>query len=177
MLRSPPTSLDECSAALVHRMLKSDALPSHLQSVVNGRGELTSSAEELESVMVGVALTLAHLAVCKAPDDVSFRAAQKLTMINLIDCDPATSRWLRVLQHLPLTDLLTRLFPPPPGAPNDLHITRVMCGVFSTRQANAALKQIGGTNAKHGRQLMQQLRLCCLHGLHQHFNALKIALL
>jgi len=52
MLRAPPTPLNESSAALVHRMLKSDALPSHLQSVVNGRGELTSSAEELESVMV-----------------------------------------------------------------------------------------------------------------------------
>ena len=52
MLRAPPVPLSESSAAHVHRMLKSDALPSHLQSVVNGRGELTSSAEELESVMV-----------------------------------------------------------------------------------------------------------------------------
>ena len=137
----------------------------------------TSKVLPLPCNACGVALTLAHLAICKAPDGVNFRAAQKLTMINLIDCDPATSRWLCVHQHLPLTDLLTRLFPPPPGTPNDLHITRVMCGVFSTRQANAALKLIGVTNAKHGRQLMQQLRLCCLDGLHQHFNALKIALL
>ena len=52
MLRAPPALLSESSAALVHRMLKSDALPSHLHSVVNARGELTSSAEELESVMV-----------------------------------------------------------------------------------------------------------------------------
>ena len=52
MSRAPPVPLSECSAAHVHRMLKSDALPSHLQSVVNARGQLTSSAEELESVMV-----------------------------------------------------------------------------------------------------------------------------
>ncbi len=52
MLRAPPAALSESSAAHVHRMLKSDALPSHLHSVVNAQGELTSSAEELESVMV-----------------------------------------------------------------------------------------------------------------------------
>ena len=52
MLRAPQKRLSESSAAHVHRMLKSDALPSHLHSVVNGQGQLTSSAEELESVMV-----------------------------------------------------------------------------------------------------------------------------
>jgi hypothetical protein len=52
MLRDPPGASFESSAAHVHRLLKSDALPSHLHSVVNAQGELTSTAEELESVMV-----------------------------------------------------------------------------------------------------------------------------
>ena len=52
MLRAPSNELHLNSAALVHRMLKSDALPSHLQSVVTPQGKLTSSAEELETVMV-----------------------------------------------------------------------------------------------------------------------------
>jgi hypothetical protein len=52
MLRDPPAASFESSAAHVHRLLKSDALPSHLHSVVNVQGELTSTAEELESVMV-----------------------------------------------------------------------------------------------------------------------------
>jgi len=54
MLRAPVTTykFGVNGAALVHRMLKSDALPSHLQSVVNPQGVLTSSAEELETVMV-----------------------------------------------------------------------------------------------------------------------------
>ena len=137
----------------------------------------TSKVLPLPCNACGVALTLTHLAVCKAPDGVSFRDAHKRGVLDQLDCDPATTRWRQVHQHLPLTDLLARLFPPPPGVPNDLHITRVMCGVFSTRQANAALKLLGVTNAKDGRQLMRQLRLCCLDGLHQHFNALKIALL
>jgi hypothetical protein len=52
MLREPLGASFESSAAHVHRLLKSDALPSHLHSVVNAQGELTSTAEELESVMV-----------------------------------------------------------------------------------------------------------------------------
>ena len=54
MLRAPVTTckFGANGAALVHRMLKSDALPSHLQSVVNPHGVLTSTAEELETVMV-----------------------------------------------------------------------------------------------------------------------------
>ena len=52
MLRVPSTELHLNSAALVHRMLKSDALPTHLHSVVTPQGKLTSSAEELETVMV-----------------------------------------------------------------------------------------------------------------------------
>jgi exonuclease III/ribonuclease HI len=39
-------------AAKVHQMLKSDALPTDLHSVVNARGELTADAAELETVMV-----------------------------------------------------------------------------------------------------------------------------
>jgi exonuclease III len=44
--------LDVHPAAAVHRMLKSDALPSHLLSVVNEHGQLTSTPAELEQVMV-----------------------------------------------------------------------------------------------------------------------------
>jgi len=52
MLRELPGPAFDSSASHVHRMLKSDALPSHLHSVINAQGELTSTAEELESVMV-----------------------------------------------------------------------------------------------------------------------------
>ena len=40
-------------AATVHRMLQSDALPSQLTSMVDSNGELTTSAAELEAVLVG----------------------------------------------------------------------------------------------------------------------------
>ena len=38
-------------AALVHRMLKSDALPSHIHAVVDESGTLTTNADELKEVM------------------------------------------------------------------------------------------------------------------------------
>src|SRR5207237_728071 len=52
MQRSTRAPLDVNPAAAVHRMLKSDDLPSHLLSVVDQHGQLTSTAEELEQVMV-----------------------------------------------------------------------------------------------------------------------------
>jgi exonuclease III len=47
--RRPPQ--DANPAAAVHRMLRSDALPSQLHSVINGNGELTTSGAELRQVM------------------------------------------------------------------------------------------------------------------------------
>ena len=52
MQREPLAPMDVSPAAHVHRMLKSDALPTHLHSVVDKHGSLTTSAGELEAVMV-----------------------------------------------------------------------------------------------------------------------------
>ena len=52
MAREQRPPLDASPAALVHRMLKSDALPSQLHSVVDPRGHLTTTAADLEAVMV-----------------------------------------------------------------------------------------------------------------------------
>jgi hypothetical protein len=46
------SSFDINPAAMIHRMLQSDALPSQLHAVIDSNGELTSNAEELEDVMV-----------------------------------------------------------------------------------------------------------------------------
>jgi exonuclease III len=52
MIRSRKPNLDVNPAAMVHRMLKSDALPNQLLSVVDNNGDLTSNASDLEDVMV-----------------------------------------------------------------------------------------------------------------------------
>jgi exonuclease III len=52
MERGPRAPVEASPAALIHRMLKSDALPSHLHSVVDAHGSLTSTAAQLEEVMV-----------------------------------------------------------------------------------------------------------------------------
>jgi hypothetical protein len=46
------SSFDVNPAAMIHRMLQSDALPSQLHAVIDSNGELTCNAEELEDVMV-----------------------------------------------------------------------------------------------------------------------------
>jgi len=52
MMRERRAPVEASPAALVHRMLKSDALPSHLHSVVDAHGALTSTSAQLQEVMV-----------------------------------------------------------------------------------------------------------------------------
>ena len=52
LTRTHRKAIDVNPAAQVHRMLSSDALPTQLYSVIDSRGELTTTAAELEDVMV-----------------------------------------------------------------------------------------------------------------------------
>jgi ribonuclease HI len=120
------------------------------------------------------ALTIAHLVGCTANG--AFRLSQRADVLAVLSSEDCTHDWLNARSHLSLTDLLLQLFPPSPDTPLHLHITRVMCGVFCARQANAASKQLGCTRAKDAHRLMLELRLCCIDGIHSFFHALKIAL-
>jgi len=121
----------------------------------------------------GSALTLLHLSACAA--HAAFRDGQRHAMLAVLSTEACATAWLSAHGHLPIDQLLTRLFPPATSTSAHVHITRTMCGVFSTSQANAACKQLGITRAADARRLMQQLRLCCMDGVHAFYTALKLA--
>jgi hypothetical protein len=52
MMKPQCLPMVENADAAIHRMLKSDALPSRLYSVVDSAGSLTSSADHLKNVMI-----------------------------------------------------------------------------------------------------------------------------
>jgi hypothetical protein len=121
-------------------------------------------------------LTLSHLAgECPTAECALFRMQQKIDLLKLLSSDAQTKTWINSIRHLSLSALLLLLFPAPPDVPNNLHFTRIMCGVFSAQQSNAAAKLLGFASAKDGRRLMQQIHLCCLDGVHHFYSALKIA--
>jgi len=123
-----------------------------------------------------VPLTLSHLAgECPTAECALFRMQQKIDLLKLLSSDAQTKTWINSNRHLSLSALLLLLFPAPPDVPNNLHFTRIMCGVFSAQQSNAAAKLLGFASAKDGRRLMQQIHLCCLDGVHHFYSALKIA--
>jgi len=117
------------------------------------------------------ALTLQHLSTCAA--NTVFRDSQRDAIVaQLAAC---ASGWIiAACTHLSLEELLVRLCLPPPATSLHLHITHTMCGVFSTRQANAACKLLGVSNAKDAQRLTQQLRLRCVNGVHSFYSALKL---
>jgi ribonuclease HI len=121
-----------------------------------------------------VALTLTHLTECA--DNAVFRLNQRVAVLTLLSSYSWTQPWLDGRRQLSLTELLAQLFPQPPDTPMHLHITRIMCGVFSARQANAALKSLDCPRTQDGLKLMLELRLCCVDGVQSFFQALKNAL-
>jgi len=121
-----------------------------------------------------VALTLTHL--IHRADNAVFRLNQRVAVLNTLSSCVDTQPWLDAHNHLSFTDLLLQLFPPPQHTPTHIHLTRVMCGVFSTQQANAATKALDCTRERDGIQLMRRLRLCCIDGVHTLFQTLKNAL-
>ncbi len=120
------------------------------------------------------ALTLTHLTDCA--DNAVFRINQRVAVLVVLSSCDWSDHWVDSRRHLPLTQLLVELLPLPPDTPMHLHITRIMCGVFSARQTNAALKTLGCTRAQDGRKLMLELRLCLLDGVQSFFQHLKNAL-
>ena len=134
----------------------------------------TRKVQPLWCVPCNAALTLQHLSTCAVNEP--FRDGQKHAVLVTLASDACTDAWRKMHAHLPLDQLLMKLFPKPAALPLHLHITHTMCGVFSARQANAACKLLGVVRVKDARHLMQQLRLCCVDGVHAFFTALKQAL-
>ena len=135
----------------------------------------TRKVQPLWCTPCNAALTLVHLSTCVA--HTAFRDTQRHAMLAALSAEAGASVWLTSHQHLPLEQLLVKLFPPPSATPLHLHTVHIMCGVFSTRQANAACKLLGVKREKNARHLMQQLRLCCVDGVHAFYTALKLAYL
>jgi len=122
----------------------------------------------------GTALTVTHLAHCA--DNAVFRLNHRVALLSTLSSCADARPWVDARRHLRLAELLAQLFPQPSDSPTHLHVTRVMCGVFSARQANAALKTLGCTSAHEAQKLMLRVRLCCVDGVHTFFQALKNAL-
>jgi exonuclease III len=134
----------------------------------------TRQVRPLWCISCGSALTITHLAFCA--DNAVFRLNHRAALLSTLSSCADARPWVDARRHLPLAELLAQLFPQPADTPTQLHVTRVMCGVFSTHQANAALKTLGCTSAREGQTLLLRLRLSCVDGVHTFFQALKNAL-
>jgi hypothetical protein len=121
-------------------------------------------------------LSLSHLADCPAPDGIAFRSKLRRAILRLLsstDCTDCTSGWLRVKSRLELGALLLSSFPIAASAPVEeqrRHLTRLICGAFTNRQATAAAKSLGFDSAEAGRATLRQLRLLCLEHIEKVFS-------
>ena len=111
---------------------------------------------------------------CPAPDGVAFRSKLRRAILRLLSSTDCTSGWLRVNSRLELGALLISLFPIAASAPAEeqcRHLTRLICGAFTNRQATAAAaKSLGFYSAEAGRATLRQLRLLCLEHIEKVFS-------
>jgi hypothetical protein len=122
-------------------------------------------------------LSLLHLLCCPSPTSTSFRNKLQHGILRLLAEDATTRNWSQAHAHLSLLPLLEQLFPfvapslsSPSTPPSPLtdeekrrHLCLCMCGAFTLRQANAALRTLGHSSSDPaGQLLMQRLRFLCL---------------
>jgi hypothetical protein len=125
---------------------------------------------------VGLTCSLGHLAVCAKTHATRFRTALRSDILAVLDSVPCTADWRRRHGGQDLQQILLRLFPIASSASNDAkhqHFTRLLCGAFSARHANAAARLLGFPRAEDGRLTLQQIRLACLDRIAQVFFDLK----
>jgi hypothetical protein len=131
-----------------------------------------------------VPLTLAHLAVCADASCAQPRQQLQRAIVALLSEYAATRDWLRLHRRLPLPELLTSLFPPPapPAAARDAErqrrLTRLLCGAFTRREANAAAKRVGLDPLLHrddATAMLLRLRLACLDSVASLYDERKAA--
>jgi len=124
---------------------------------------------------VGLTCSLGHLAECAKGHATRFRTALRSDILAVLDSVPCTADWRRRHGGQDLQQILLRLFPIAASAPNDAkhqHFTRLLCGAFSARLANAAARLLGFP-AEDGRLTLQRIRLACLDRIAQVFIDLK----
>jgi hypothetical protein len=97
-------------------------------------------------------------------------------MLAVLASHACAGVWQKRHAHLSLDQVLVKLFVRATSTSPQMHTVHTMCGVFSSRQANAACKMLGVADVMAARHLMQQLRLCCVDSVRAFYAALKQAL-
>jgi len=123
--------------------------------------------------------SLGHLIDC-------LNSASGLTLrwelvIAIRDCFGAaacTGAWLQTTRRFVLRELLASLFPIPATASDEeqhRHLTCLLVGAFTRRQANTAAKSAGFASGEDGRACLLRLRLLCLEHVARFFGRWKEA--
>ena len=123
-------------------------------------------------------LTPSHLAECPEPTCCQFRIRLAGDIHNILVAEACTRDWRIANSRLTLSELLFSLFPLAATATAQerlRHLTCLLVGAFTGRQANAAAKRLGFPYAEAGRSCLLQLRLRCLENIHQVYRSWKEA--
>lgn len=121
---------------------------------------------------------LHHLLDCLSNRSVTFRFELAISIRECLGTEICTGAWLAATRHLCLRDLLLALFPISATTCDEErhhHLTCLLVGAFTRRQANAAAKLAGFASGEDGRACLLRLRLRCLERIQFIFGRWKEA--
>jgi ribonuclease HI len=139
-------------------------------------GIAKSTLQRLQCAPCGVVFTLDHLAECPEPHCFQFRSRLAGDIRRILSVDACTRDWLAANSRLTLGEFLLSLFPIAASASAQErlhHLTCLLVGAFTRRQANTAAKVIGFASAESGRPCLLQLRLLCLESIDRVYRSWK----
>jgi len=139
----------------------------------------TSALQQIQCSSCQQTMTLTHLISCTDSESVRVRQQLQNDIIDIIDNSNHTSDWLRNHRHLTPHQFARQLFPPPSSATTtgeqQLHLTRIMIGAFTSAEANAALKLLGVVNTPRQKDPtpLQRISLLTLQHINNIYNKWK----
>lgn len=123
--------------------------------------------------------SLGHIIVCdNSSSGFTFRWELAIAIRHCFGAEACTRGWLDKTRGLGLLALLTSLFPLSATASDEeqhRHLTCLLVGAFTRRQANAAAKSAGFASGEDGRACLLRLRLLCLEHVATQFGRWKAA--
>jgi len=132
--------------------------------------------QRLTCVQCNKVLTPSHLAECPESSCLQFRHRLAGDIRNLLATEACTRDWLKANSRCTLSELLLSLFPIAATATAQeqlRHLTCLLVGAFTGRQASSAAKRLGFPSAEAGRPCLLQVRLQCLESIHRVYRSWK----
>jgi exonuclease III len=179
------TAPSELQSFLVHLSTNSlhfrwdapDAAASSSSSDTHHVAEPSRVLHKLQCRKCVTAVDMCHVVNCPEPYVKALHQQLHTQIVNSLLAEPLSRPWAVSHQHLPLIDLLDRMFPQL-SAPlvDTLHHATLLCGAWSRNAQSHAIRVVGLAKSDNALAVFNSLRLVCIRNVRHFFVRLHVSI-